>query len=182
MNSLCRLLLLVSAGLVASGPLRAAEAAAAAAVANPAARDTVVEMAQKLVARREPPSVAGVIDPFHPPAFAGAPAPAAAVRTPGAAAGAPAEGAAAAPAPRGPRTDRDILAAIAGSLKPKSVIMGGNAILFFGEKKVRTGDPLVITFEGAVYQLQVTAIDRNNFTLRLNRDEFTRPIKQGTAL
>ena len=34
-----------------------------------------------------------------------------------------------------------------------------------------------ITFEGTEYTVEVTAIENNNFTLRLNREEFTRPIK-----
>ena len=34
-----------------------------------------------------------------------------------------------------------------------------------------------ITFEGNQYTLEITSIDRTNFTLRLNREEFTRTIK-----
>jgi hypothetical protein len=77
----------------------------------------------------------------------------------------------------GPRSNRDILQAIAGSLKPRYLELGGQRILFFGQKRVKAGDILTINFEGADYALEVVSIEKPNFTLRLNRDEFTRPIK-----
>ena len=77
----------------------------------------------------------------------------------------------------GPRSNRDILHAIAASLKPRYLELGGQPILFFGQKRVKAGDSLTINFEGTDYALVVVSIDRPNFTLRLNRDEFTRPIK-----
>jgi hypothetical protein len=155
-------------------------------VATPAAREAAVEAAQKFVARREPAGIAGVTDPFHPGAFAAIAAqpalPSPGITRPGdPPVRAPADSPGVARVPGAARTDRDILVAIASSLKPKVVLLGGNAILFFGEKKVRSGDPLVITFEGTTYQLTVTTIDRNDFTLRLNREDYTRPIKQGTS-
>ena len=77
----------------------------------------------------------------------------------------------------GPRSSRAVLQAIAASLKPRYLELGGQPILFFGQKRVKAGDSLTINFEGNDYALVVVAIDRPNFTLRLNRDEFTRPIK-----
>lgn len=79
--------------------------------------------------------------------------------------------------PTGPRSNRDVLQAIATSLKPRYLELGGQAILFFGQKRVKAGDKLTINFEGTDYALDIVSIDRPNFTLRLNRDEFTRPIK-----
>jgi hypothetical protein len=80
-------------------------------------------------------------------------------------------------APSGPRSNRDALQAIAASLKPRYLELGGQPILFFGQKRVKAGDMLTINFEGADYALEVVSIEKPNFTLRLNRDEFTRPIK-----
>ena len=79
--------------------------------------------------------------------------------------------------PTGPRSNRDVLQAIAASLKPRYLELGGQRILFFGQKRVKAGDTLTINFEGTDYALEVVSIDKPNFTLRLNRDEFTRPIK-----
>ena len=78
----------------------------------------------------------------------------------------------------GPRTDRDLLQAIAASLKPSGFfVIGGPPTLVFGQKRVKSGSFLTITFEGTEYTLEIVSVDRTNFTLRLNREEFTRPLK-----
>ena len=77
-----------------------------------------------------------------------------------------------------PRSEREILQAIATSLKPSgNFILSGQPTLVFGQKRVKAGGLLTITFEGTEYTLEITAIERTSFTLRLNREEFTRPIK-----
>lgn len=81
-------------------------------------------------------------------------------------------------APTGPRSGRDLLQAIGASLKPSgSMVLGGEPVLLFGQKRVKAGGTLTITFEGNEYTLEIAKIERPNFTLRLNREEFTRPIK-----
>ncbi len=78
----------------------------------------------------------------------------------------------------GPRSGRDLLQAIGASLKPSgSVVLGGEPVLLFGQKRVKAGGLLTITFEGSEYTVEIVKIERPNFTLRLNREEFTRPIK-----
>lgn len=90
----------------------------------------------------------------------------------------PLESSVATPAPTGnARTDRDVLRAIAASLKPNLMVMGGQPNLIFGQKRVKAGGSLTITYEGTEYVLEIVSIERPNFTLRLNREEFTRPIK-----
>ena len=80
--------------------------------------------------------------------------------------------------PTGPRSNRDLLQAIGASLKPSGFfVLGGEPTLVFGQKRVKAGGLLTITFEGSEYTLEIVSIDRPNFTLRLNREEFTRPIK-----
>ena len=80
--------------------------------------------------------------------------------------------------PAGPRSDRDLLIAIATALKPGgSIKMGGSQILLMGVKKVKVGEKLNLTFEGAQYTVEVTAINPTHFTLRYNGEEYTRPIK-----
>ena len=76
--------------------------------------------------------------------------------------------------------DREILAAIAPRVLPTGTFsMGSERTLSFGKKRLKTGDHLTINFEGQDYTLELVAIDRTNFTLRLNREEITRPIKPG---
>ena len=80
----------------------------------------------------------------------------------------------------GPRTPHDLLQAIATSpsLKPSGYfVLGGQPTLVFGQKRVKAGGFLTITFEGTEYAIEIVSVDRPNFTLRLNREEFTRPIK-----
>ena len=131
-------------------------------VLTPAKRQEVLDKAKKLLATREVAPVA--LDPFHSEKFAeiisGPRAPvAAAVMV-------------------APKSDRDILQGIAANLKPSgNFVMDGVSNLLFGQKRVKAGDHLTITFEGTEYTLEIAAIERTSFTLRLNREEFTRPIK-----
>lgn len=81
-------------------------------------------------------------------------------------------------APTGPRSDRDLLAAIAANLRPTgNFVIGGEQTLIFSQKRVKAGTSLTINFEGNEYTIEITAIDRANFTIRYNREEITRPIK-----
>ena len=90
----------------------------------------------------------------------------------GATAGAPAA------RPAGPRSGRDLLAALAEGLRPSgSFTLRGEPILTFGARRVKVGDALTVTFEGAEYAVVISAIKPPNFTFRLNNEEFTRPIK-----
>ena len=78
----------------------------------------------------------------------------------------------------GPRNPRELLRTIAAGLKPSGVVVvGGEPTLVFGQKRVKAGGVLTITFEGAEYTLEIVSVFHPNFTIRLNREEFTRPIK-----
>ncbi|MBI2814843.1 MAG: hypothetical protein HYX71_11225 [Opitutae bacterium] len=148
--------------------------AAEATVLNPVKRQAALERGKALVAPKEMAPVA--VDPFHPQAFAEAVAGAGRVS-----AGTnppPGTGGDTGSPPAGPRTERDLLQAIAKSLKPSGyIVLGGQPSISFGQKRVKPGGILTITFEGNQYTLEVVSIDRTNFTLRLNREEFTRTIK-----
>jgi hypothetical protein len=132
-------------------------------IQSPAKRQEILDKAKRLLAVREAPAPAP--DPFHSEAFAEASG--AVVRTP-----------VGTPSAHGPRSPQDLLQAIAGNLKPSgNFVLNGQRTLIFGQKRVKAGGLLTITFEGTEYTLEVTAIETNNFTLRLNREEFTRTIK-----
>ena len=133
------------------------------AVASQVKRQEMLDKAKKLLALRDVPPVS--VDPFHSERFSEIVYGASHTLTPTAAA-------------PSPRTDHEILRAIAASLKPSgNFVMSGQPTLVFGQKRVKAGSFLTITFEGTEYTLEITAIERTSFTLRLNREEFTRPIK-----
>lgn len=138
------------------------------AVVAPSARQGVLEGARRIIAPHDTAIAPSVKDPFHPAYVDEA--------TSADAGSAGME----APVQARPsvRSERDLLAAMAAGIKPSgSIVIGGEATLIFGQKRVKSGGTLAITFEGVDYALQITAIDRTSFTLRLNREEYTRPIK-----
>lgn len=74
--------------------------------------------------------------------------------------------------------DSQILEAIAPRVNPTgSVRIGGVDYLLFGQKRLKVGEMLTITYEGSVYMIEITSIERNNFRIRLNSEELVRPIK-----
>ena len=140
-------------------------------VISPTKRQEVVDQAKKLLAARDIPAASA--DPFHSDAFneiltgVG--------RSPTAAVAGETD--AAKPA-AGPRGGRDQLKAIAEGLTPSGYyVFGGTPTLVFGRKRVVAGGTVTITFEGTAYNVEIVSIVSPNFTLRLNREEFTRPIK-----
>jgi hypothetical protein len=75
-------------------------------------------------------------------------------------------------------SDREMLEQIATKIPPSGTIfIGGEARLMFAKKTLRIGDHFTVTFNGQDYDLELVNIDRTTFTLRLNREEITRPIK-----
>lgn len=143
-------------------------------VLSPAKRQAALERGKSLIATKEIVPLA--VNPFYPEAFAETVA--GLGRSTGTTTASPAGGDTTPQVPTGPRGDRELLEAIAKSLKPSGyIVLGGQASLSFGQKRVKAGGILTITFEGSQYTLEITSIDRTNFTLRLNREEFTRTIK-----
>lgn len=142
---------------------------------TPAKRQPVVELARRLA---EPTPLTALpadqVNPFNPAAF-GEPDPEE-LR-------ALAEAkAAASPANAKPSTDRDFLQLIAAKIMPSGTLfLGGEPMLVFGKRRIRVGDHLTVSYDNQNYELELTAIDRTTFTLRLNREEITRPIKSGKS-
>jgi hypothetical protein len=78
--------------------------------------------------------------------------------------------------------DRDTLEVIAGKIIPSGTIfLAGEPTLIFGKKPVKTGTHFTVTSNGQDYDIELVRIDRTTFTLRLNREEITRPIKPGKS-
>jgi hypothetical protein len=62
-------------------------------------------------------------------------------------------------------------------LEPKGTfVVGGEAIILLGQKKLKVGETYPINFEGAVYELEITAIETTRFSVRYKNEEITRPI------
>jgi hypothetical protein len=73
--------------------------------------------------------------------------------------------------------DRQVLEAVAPHIVPSGVVqVGDSPILLLGEKKLKVGEYLTITFEGTEYMVELSAISHSSFTLRLNKEEITLPI------
>jgi hypothetical protein len=149
------MLVLGAAGLISFGQE---------AVLNPSKRQTTLDLAAQLLAARENPAEklpAELVDPFNPLGFATPAKPSAVVRRAGPVS-----------------SDLDLLERIAPHITPSGALMlNGEPVLLFREKKLKVGDTLTITFEGATYMVVITAVDRSSFKIRLNREEITRPIK-----
>lgn len=144
----------------------AALAGQAQTVSKPEARQSMLAAAESLLAIKQPAAPVDAVDPFNSAAYSEAMgltrSSVTTTETPKA----------------GPRSDREILDVIGAQLKPTgNFILNGQQTLIFGQKRVKAGMPMTINFEGTEYTIEITAIDRTSFTLRLNREELTRPIK-----
>lgn len=83
-----------------------------------------------------------------------------------------------------PTTDKELLVLLAEQLQPTGVMGREDSmvLLLKGQKGVKVNEKLTVSFDGASYEVEVTAIDRYNFSLRYNQAEVTRPIKTGKSL
>ena len=149
-------------------------------VAPAAKRRPAVDLAQRLATVTPPPPLAAdVILPFNPVAF-GQPDPEEqrAIEAAQASQQAIAAGAAGPARPSATVTDRDQLAAIASQLKPTGTFFrGADPMLVINGKFYKIGTKFTVAFGGSDYVLELSAIDRTTFTLRLNGEAITRPIK-----
>ncbi len=120
------------------------------------------------------PLAPDLVQPFNPVAF-GQPDPEElrAIEAARAAAAAAAQG-------KAPVQATSVLERIAERISPSGTLqLGGEPYLIFGQKRLRVGDLLTVTFEGQDYTLELVAIDRVTFTLRHEREQITRRIQPG---
>ena len=74
--------------------------------------------------------------------------------------------------------DRDLLKKIAEGIVPSGMMqLGEQTFLLIGKKRFKVADRMAVTSDGIAYELELSAIERTSFTLRLNNEEITRPIK-----
>ena len=78
-----------------------------------------------------------------------------------------------------PASDAALLSILADQLKPTGV-MGRDeslVLLLKGQKGVKVGDRLTLSFDGTPYTVEVIGVAKTNFSLRFNQAEIIRPIK-----
>lgn len=145
--------------------------AAGADIAPLSRRERSLELATRLAQPAQPgPLPSPLRNPFHPEGFD----PSAPLAAPRGGVGGQSSGLGKA------RTDAELLAYVAEQIAPSGLmVMGGQPILLIGKKKYKTGDRLIIDLEGHDIELEITAIERSTFSLRLNGAEVTRPLNQG---
>lgn len=86
----------------------------------------------------------------------------------------------AAPKSGRPASDLEFLQILAAKLNPTGVLMlGDEALLLFGEKKVKVGDTMKIPFDKDSVDVELVDLSGTSFTLKLNNEQLTRPIKPG---
>ena len=78
-----------------------------------------------------------------------------------------------------PASDKELLALLADQLKPTGVMGRDDALVLLlkGQKGVKVGDRLTLSFDGTPYTVEVIEVNKTNFSLRFNQAEIIRPIK-----
>ncbi len=145
----------------------------------PARRQPVVAMATRLAQQTIPSSLPSDLKtPFNPPGFEQADPdevkPVAPVIEQG---------------PKLPAGDKELLNLLADQKSPSGTIqMNGEYYLLLDRKKYRVGDTVTFIYDPkgdtrseahTEYKVEISAIDRNSYSLRLKRAEITRPIQIG---
>jgi hypothetical protein len=75
------------------------------------------------------------------------------------------------------KSDSAILETIASKLSVSgTLVLGDQQYLLIRQKKLKVGDRLKITLDDRDYEILMTAITRNSYTLRLNETELSLPI------
>jgi hypothetical protein len=75
-------------------------------------------------------------------------------------------------------SDRELLEKIAEEVIATGMMQQGDrTFLLIGKKRFKVGEHLAVNSGGIAYDVEISFIDRTSFTLRLNKEEITRPIR-----
>lgn len=89
--------------------------------------------------------------------------------------------AAAAETPEEAPSDHNLLAILADMIETRGrFVMNGEVLLLVGRNKLKVGSTVPVSYGGLVYELEISAIEPNQFTVRYKTEEFTRPIQKKT--
>jgi len=163
-RSLLRLFALLGAALAFGSAARAQSDLAA-----PKLREQVVADAERVAAARgvSAPSPSAPPNPFVPKEN---PAEAAPSTEPSAPAAVPA------------LAGGELLASLASRIPATGTVsLGGEPILLLGQKRLKVGDTVTISFEGRAYELSIAAVTSTSFTVRRGENIHTRPVRLPSA-
>lgn len=75
-------------------------------------------------------------------------------------------------------SDLEILRTIAPGIQPTgTMLIGDEPYLLIGDRRLKVGDQITVTFDGGVYRIVLSSIERNAYVLRLNEQELAREFK-----
>lgn len=76
----------------------------------------------------------------------------------------------------------DLLARIATRIPATGTVsIGGEPLLLLGQKRLKVGDLLTISFEGQTYEVSIAAVTSTSFTVKRGEHVYTRPIRISAA-
>ena len=77
---------------------------------------------------------------------------------------------------------RDLLATLASRFPSTGTVsIGGEPILLLGQKRLKVGDSIAISFEGQSYELSIAAVSSTSFTVKRGENIHTRPVRLSAA-
>jgi hypothetical protein len=83
-----------------------------------------------------------------------------------------------APALGGP----ELLASLAARIPATGTVsLGGEPMLLLGQKRLKVGDTVTISFEGQSYELSIAAVTSTAFTVKRGENIHTRPVRISAA-
>ena len=78
--------------------------------------------------------------------------------------------------PKAVTMNMELLAKLAAKIPASgTVILGGQPILLLGQKRLKVGDDITISFEGETYELSIVGISSTSFSVRRGSLIHTRP-------
>lgn len=76
------------------------------------------------------------------------------------------------------KSDLEILRGISMQLQPTGTLeVGDGRYLLLDGKRLKVGDEIPLVFEGLIYRITISSVQRNSYTLRLNNEELRREFK-----
>ena len=76
----------------------------------------------------------------------------------------------------------ELLAILAARIPSTGTVsIGGDPILLLGQKRLKVGDTLTISFEGQSYELSIAGVTSTSFTVKRGENIHTRPVRISAA-
>lgn len=76
----------------------------------------------------------------------------------------------------------ELLATLAARIPSTGTVsIGGAPLLLLGQKRLKVGDTLTISFEGQSYELSIAAVTSTSFTVKRGENIHTRPVRISAA-